>query len=116
MTKLIKLAGDGRIHRYIYGGHDPGVCACLTGGWVEWLLGYPAKARTSMSEALALSEQIAHPFSRELAVEYTAIVHLHRGEPELALPWLVAADVLRAEQRLAPVFDPRVLLGAVALA
>ena len=105
-----------RSHRYIYGGHDPGVCACLTGGWVEWLLGYPAKARTSMSEALALSEQIAHPFSRELAVEYTAIVHLHRGEPELALPWLVAADVLRAEQRLAPVFDPRVLLGAVALA
>ena len=102
-----------RSHRHIYGGHDPGVCARMTGGMTEWLLGYPAKARTSIVDAMDLAAQIAHPFSREYAFEYSAVVHLHRGEPELALPLLVAADALRTEQRISSVFEPRLLFGAV---
>jgi AAA ATPase domain/Adenylate and Guanylate cyclase catalytic domain len=96
-----------RSHRHIYGGHDPGVCARMTGGMTEWLLGYPAKARTSIVDAMDLAAQIAHPFSREYAFEYSAVVHLHRGEPELALPLLVAADALRTEQRISSVFEHR---------
>jgi class 3 adenylate cyclase/tetratricopeptide (TPR) repeat protein len=102
-----------RSHRHTYGGHDPGVCARMTGGMTEWLLGYPDRARASILEAMNLAAQIAHPFSREYAFEYSAVVHLHRGEPELALPLLVAADALRTEQRISSVFEPRLLFGAV---
>ncbi len=41
----------------------PGVCAYITGGLTERLLGYPSRARANMSEALVLARQIAHPFS-----------------------------------------------------
>ena len=102
-----------RSHRHAYGGHDPGVCARMTGGMTEWLLGYPAKAQTSILEAMELAARIAHPFSREYAFEYSAVVHLHRGEPERALPLLVAAEALRTEQRISSVFEPRLLFGAV---
>ena len=50
-------------HRFVYGGHDPGVCAGNVGAQVEWLLGYPEKALASIADALALAERIAHPFT-----------------------------------------------------
>jgi predicted ATPase len=105
-----------QLHRHIYGGHDPGVCARMTGGHTEWLLGYPDKALTSMTESLALSEQIAHPFSRELALENAGIMHLYRGEPELALSTLAIAEALRAEQRVSGVITPLILKGAAQIA
>jgi tetratricopeptide (TPR) repeat protein len=46
-------------HRLVYGGHDPGVCAQITGAWAESLLGYPDKAFASTAKGLALAEQIA---------------------------------------------------------
>src|SRR5262249_34072021 len=72
-----------RSHRHIYGGHDPGVCVNMTGGVLEWMLGYPDRAVVSTEEALALADHIGHPFSREVAFEYAGFVRLHRGEPEL---------------------------------
>jgi class 3 adenylate cyclase len=35
-----------RLHRQLYGGHDPGVCARDVGGLAEWQLGYPDTAVT----------------------------------------------------------------------
>jgi predicted ATPase len=52
-----------RSHRQLYGGHDPGVCARYCGALAYWPLGYPERALTIGSEALALAERIAHPFS-----------------------------------------------------
>jgi predicted ATPase len=103
-------------HRFVYGGHDPGVCARLTGGQVEWLLGYPDKALASSTEALVLAGQIAHPFSLELANEYAAALYLHRGGPELAYRRVAAAEALRAEQRVASALRPAILRGAVQVA
>jgi hypothetical protein len=40
-----------RSHRLLYGGHDPGVCACSIGAVVHWLLGYPEKALAIGGEA-----------------------------------------------------------------
>ena len=37
-------------HRLVYGGHDPGVCAQITGAWAELLLGYPDKAFASTAK------------------------------------------------------------------
>jgi predicted ATPase len=100
-------------HRFVYGGHDPGVCARMTGGQVEWLLGYPDKALASSNEALVLAGQIAHPFSLEIANEYAALLYLYRGDPELAYGRVAAAEALRAEQRVASAFRPAILRGAV---
>ena len=101
-----------RSHRLLYGGHDPGVCAGSIGAVVHWLLGYPEKALAIGGEALALAERIAHPFSLELALLFNAMLCLDRGEPELALQRLEAAEALASEQRLGFVWEPQFLRGA----
>ena len=64
------------------------------------------------SEALALAERIAHPFSFAVALQYVSMLHLDRGEPELALQRLDAVEALAAEQRLGFVLEPQLLRGA----
>jgi tetratricopeptide (TPR) repeat protein len=99
-------------HRLLYGGHDPGVCAGYMGAQVHWLLGYPDKALAIGSEALALAEHVAHPLSLEFVLVFNAMLHVDRGEPELALQRLEVAEMLVAEQRLGFVMEPRFLRGA----
>ena len=105
-----------RSHRYLYGGHDPGVCARVTGGATAWLLGYPSKALTVANEARALAERIAHPFSHEISLEYNALVHAFRGEPAAALAHLATGDALRAEQRVAFSINPAFLRAGAEIA
>jgi predicted ATPase len=99
-------------HRFAYGGHDPGACAGWIGAMAEWLLGYPEKARASITESLALSERIAHPFTLSISLTISSMVYLNRREPERALRQLEAAELLAAEQRLSLVFEPGILRGA----
>jgi tetratricopeptide (TPR) repeat protein len=101
-----------RSHRLLYGGHDPGACACYIGAQAHWLLGYADEALALGREALALAERLAHPFSLELALLFSAMLHLERGEPELALQRLDAAEALAAEQRLGYLYEPRFVRGA----
>ena len=101
-----------RIHRRLYGGHDPGVCARYMSAQAHWLLGYPDKALAIGSEALSFAEHVAHPLSLEFVLLFNAMLHLDRGEPDLALRRLEAAETLVAEQRLGFVIDPRFLRGA----
>ena len=102
-------------HRLVYGGHDPGVCAGAIGGSVEWLLGYPDKALASITDALALAERIAHPFTLGRVFINSSVVYLNRHEPEQALRQLEAAEVLAAEQRLFLVYEPGTLRGVALL-
>src|SRR5271166_770174 len=102
-------------HRFVYGGHDPGVCAGNVGAQVEWLLGYPEKALVSIADALALAERIAHPFTLSLVFINSSVVYLNRHEPERALRQLEAAEVLAAEQRLSLVYEPGMLRGVALL-
>jgi predicted ATPase len=101
-----------RYHRLLYGGDGPGVCAGSLGAVIHWLLGYPDKGLALGSEALAMAERIAHPFSVETALLFYVILHLECGEPDLALQRLEAAETLVAEQRLAFLYDPRFFRGA----
>jgi tetratricopeptide (TPR) repeat protein len=101
-----------RSHRLLYGGHDPGVCAGSIGAMGNWLLGYPEKGLVIGSEALALAERLAHPFSLEVTLLWNAMLHIDRGEPELALQRLDAAETLATEQRLGFFMEPRFLRGA----
>jgi predicted ATPase len=102
-------------HRLVYGGHDPGVCARVHGALVEWLLGYPEKARASVAEALALAERLAHPFTLSVALINSSVIYLNRREPDRALHQVEAAEVLAAEQRLALVYELGTLRGAALL-
>jgi class 3 adenylate cyclase/tetratricopeptide (TPR) repeat protein len=101
-----------RLHHQLYGGHDPGTCALCFSAQVHWLLGCPDTGLAFCGEALALGERISHPFSFALAMQYNSMVHLERGEPELALQLLDAAEALAAEQRLGFVVEPQLLRGA----
>jgi tetratricopeptide (TPR) repeat protein len=101
-----------RSHHLLYGGHDPGVCAGSLGALGHWLLGYPEKALAIGSEALALAERIAHPFSLGLALLFNGMLRLDCGEPPLALQRLEAAEALVAEQRLGFAWPPQFLRGA----
>ena len=73
------------LHHQLYGGHDPGSCAGYFGAQAHWLLGYPDKGLALGSEALELAERIGHPFSIAIALQFNSMLHLDRGEPELAL-------------------------------
>jgi predicted ATPase len=99
-------------HRMLYGGHDPGVCAASHSAQAHWLLGYPEKALVIGSEALALAERVAHPYSLEIALFYDAMLHLDRGDPQLALERLRVGEALAAEQRIGFFMEPRFLRGA----
>ena len=101
-----------RLHHQVYGGHDPGMCVRYLGAQIHWLLGYPEKGLALGSEALALADRIAHPFSLAIALQYISMLHLDRGEPELAMQRLDAAMALAAEQRLGLVLEPQLLRGA----
>ena len=94
------------LHHLLYGGHDPGMCARYLGAQVHWLLGYPDKGLALGSEALALAERISHPHSFAHAMQYNSMLHLERGEPEIALRLIEAAEAIVAEQRLSFVLEP----------
>ena len=102
-------------HRLVYGGHDPGVCAGCNGALAEWLLGYPEKALASITDALALAERIAHPFTLSVAQVNSSVVYLNRREPERALSLVEAAEALAAEQRLSLIREPGMLRGGALL-
>jgi tetratricopeptide (TPR) repeat protein len=101
-----------RSHSLLYGGHDPGTCARFLGAMIYWLLGHPQQALTLSTEAVAMAERLAHPLSLEIALLYSAMLHLDRGEPELALHRLDAAEKLVADQRLGFIVEPNFLRGA----
>ena len=46
-----------------------------------WSLGYPEQAVQRSGEALALAQEVHHPFSVALAQAYTAMLHQFRKEP-----------------------------------
>ena len=75
-------------------------------------MGYPDKGLGIGNETLALAERLAHPLSHELALLWSVMLHLDRGEPESALELLAVAETLVAEQRLAFLLEPRFLRGA----
>jgi tetratricopeptide (TPR) repeat protein len=101
-----------RSHRMLYGGHDPGACAGFMGAQAYWLLGCPEKALTRCVESLSFADGIAHPLSLVSALLWNAMLHLDRGEPDLALQRLGAAEAVVAEQRIGFFFEPRFFRGA----
>jgi predicted ATPase len=70
-----------RSQAFVYGGHDPGVCCRIHGGWALWLLGYPDQGLKVVRQALTLARELAHPHSLVWALISNAVHHQLRREP-----------------------------------
>jgi predicted ATPase/DNA-binding winged helix-turn-helix (wHTH) protein len=66
---------------YLYGMHDPGVCAHGTASLAAWYLGLPDTALEGAQRTLKLAQQLNHPYSELLAVMNLIWIHCLRGEP-----------------------------------
>lgn len=69
-------------HRFLFGGHDPGVCAYGTAAISEWFLGRPDEAIRLTAGGARLADEIDHPYSRIITLfDYMELESL-RGDHE----------------------------------
>jgi len=84
-----------RSHRAL---QDP-VVACLSyAALILWSLGYPEQALKRSHEALALAQELSHPFSLAVALNWTAWLHQYRREGQLTQERAEAEIALSNEQ------------------
>jgi predicted ATPase/class 3 adenylate cyclase len=87
-----------RAHAAVYSGHDPGVCCRMTAARSLWFRGHPDQAVASIQAALALAQQLAHPFSLTLALHSAAVVHQLCREAPLTQARAEAALTIATDQ------------------
>src|SRR5215813_11338781 len=58
----------------------PGVRCLVIGANALWCLGFPTQAVQRCQEALALAQELAHPYSLVVAQHFAAFLHCHRRE------------------------------------
>jgi predicted ATPase/class 3 adenylate cyclase len=87
-----------RAHATLYSGHDPGVCCHMMAAPSLWLLGYPDQAVASSQAALALAQQLAHPYSLAIALLLAAMLHHLRREAPLTQARAEAAMAIATDQ------------------
>jgi class 3 adenylate cyclase/predicted ATPase len=75
---------EHRSHKFLYGGHDPGVCSHMFGAMSAFVLGFPDEALSVIRNGLRLSKGLDHPLSLLLGQLFLVKVHLLRREPQEA--------------------------------
>ncbi len=85
-----------RSHAFLYG-QDPGVGCGVYTAYILWQLGYPDQALKSIHAAVTLAQELAHPFSLALALNWAATFHQFRGEEPMAQERAEAAITLSTE-------------------
>ncbi|MBV8892769.1 MAG: AAA family ATPase, partial [Acidobacteria bacterium] len=86
-----------RSHAFLYG-LDPGVgCQSYAAGTLH-LLGYPDQALQRIAAALALAQELSHPFSLAVALLWAGTLHQFRREAQLARERAEAVISLSTEQ------------------
>ncbi len=66
-------------------GNDPRVACLTTSAFALWTLGFPDQAVQRADAAIALSDQLGHPYTSAYARFHSGFLHLWRREPELVL-------------------------------
>lgn len=82
-------------------GVDLGVFCRAWLSHVLWLLGAPAQALTMNQAAQALAQDLGHPFTQVLALDYAALLHQWRGDVSRTLALANMAMTLGTEQGFA---------------
>jgi hypothetical protein len=79
-------------------GVDPGVGCRAFVAWTLWLRGYPAQALSRLHEALALAQDLSHPYSLAWARCLAAYVYQWRRDVPAVYEHAEAAIALATEQ------------------
>jgi len=82
----------------------------------EWMIGHSDTGLRFIGDALRLAEELAHPYSKLMALQYAVIFHLFRREIPRAMAYLDAADVLATEQHLSHFLNSSLVHSALAMA
>jgi predicted ATPase len=101
-------------HVLLYGGHDPNLCGLSITACDNWMLGRSDTALKCAENALRLADELAHPLSTNMALQWLALLHHLRREPQIAVARIAAAEVLSAEHGLSLWTNTRIL-RAIAL-
>ena len=83
---------------FAHGGADTGVGIQTQLALLLWQLGYPARARAEMHDALTLAHKLAHPFSLAFTLHFTAELHQRYGEVQAARERAEEVITLSSEQ------------------
>jgi class 3 adenylate cyclase len=84
-------------HWSMFGAHDPGVCARATGACALWQAGYAERARTVAEDAIRVSDELGHPFSRVIACYYAGFFAISIGDVGAADTHAEATAAVAAE-------------------
>jgi len=82
-------------------GQDPGVGLRNFVTLVLWCLGYPDQAVGRIQEAVALAQEVAHPFSLAFALSFVSWLRHYRREGAATQAWVEAAMALCREHGFA---------------
>ena len=74
-----------RSHKHLYGGHDPGVCACAMGANAAWATGHAKEALRLAADGITLAREMDHSFSLVMATLGSLIVQHHVHDHTAAL-------------------------------
>jgi class 3 adenylate cyclase/predicted ATPase len=78
---------------------EPQVASLLLLSWDLWFLGYPDQSLSTVSEALALAQELGQPYTIAFAHYMTSVVHLLRGDASRALESAERSFEMSQEQR-----------------
>jgi len=78
---------------------EPQVASLLLLSWDMWILGRPDGALSRVSEALALAQDLGHPYTLTFAHYMTSVVHLLRGDAARAFESAEKSFEMSQEQR-----------------
>ena len=77
---------------------DPWITCHAYQAWSLWLTGRPTEARQLADRALALSQELQHPFTRALALSFDSWLWQWQGNPDLVLRSAGDAFAIATEQ------------------
>ena len=80
---------------------EPQAASLLLLSWDLWFLGYPDRSLSRVSEALALAQDLGHPYTVAFAHYMTSVVHLLRGDAARAFESAEKSYDVSQEQRFA---------------
>jgi len=78
---------------------EPQAASLLLLSWDLWFLGYPDQSLSRVSEALALAQELRHPYTITFAHYMTSVVHLLRGDAARAFESAEKSFEMSQEQR-----------------
>ena len=78
---------------------EPQAASLLLLSWDLWFLGYPDQSLSRVSEALALAQELGHPYTVAFAHYMTSVVHLLRGDAARAFESAEKSFDVSQEQR-----------------